>query len=179
VDSLVNKGLGKNYGLELTVERYLKDGFYVLFTGTLYQSKFKTLEDSWRNTQFNGNFITNVLGGYEYKIGKGLIGIDVRTVYAGGKRFPAVDLEASKKSGFAVYDSKTAYEQRAEPYFRTDLRLSFKISMKKISQEWAIDFQNLTNHKNIYSQYYDVTSGSVKYNYQSTFTPMFLYRINF
>jgi len=179
VDSLVNEGLGKNYGLELTLERYLNDGFYFLFTGTLYQSKYKTLEDTWRNTQFNGNFITNVLAGYELKIGKNLIGIDVRTVYAGGKRFPSIDLEASKQNGYPVYDPQNAYDQRADSYFRTDLRLSFKMSMKKFSQEWAIDFQNLTNHKNIYSQYFDVASGTVKHNYQSSFTPMFLYRINF
>ncbi|MBT4400219.1 MAG: TonB-dependent receptor, partial [Bacteroidetes bacterium] len=179
VDNLVNEGLGKNYGVELTLERYLNDGFYFLLTGTLYQSKYKTLEEPWRNTQFNGNFITNVLTGYELKIGKNLIGIDLRTVYAGGKRFPSIDIEASKQWGYPVYDPVTAYEQRADPYFRTDLRLSFKMSMKKFSQEWAIDFQNLTNHKNIYSQYFDVASGTVKHNYQSSFTPMFLYRINF
>jgi len=179
IDSLVNEGMGKNYGLELTVERYLNDGFYFLFTGTLYQSKYKTLDNTWRNTQFNGNFITNILGGYELKIGKNLIGIDARAVYAGGKRFPSIDLEASKLNAYPVYDSENAYEQRADPYFRIDLRLSLKMSMKKFSQEWAIDFQNLTNHKNIYSQYYDTQSKTVNYNYQSSFTPMFLYRINF
>lgn len=179
VDSLVNEGFGKNYGLELTVERYLNEGFYFLFTGTLYQSKYKTLEDRWRNTQFNGNFITNILAGYEMKVGKTLLGIDLRTVYAGGKRFPTIDLAASKLNSYPVYNSETAYEQRSNPYFRTDLRLSFKMSMKRISQEWAIDLQNLSNHKNIYSQYFDLSSGTVKHNYQSSFTPMFLYRVNF
>lgn len=179
VDSLVNEGTGKNYGLELTIEKYLSNGFYFLLTGTLYESKYLTQDNIWRNTQFNGNFITNLLAGYELKLGRNFLGIDVRGVYAGGKRFETIDLEASKQVGYAVYDPKKAFVERAEPYFRTDLRLSFKMSGKKVSQEWAIDFQNLTNHQNIYSQYYNPNSGTIDYNYQSAFTPMFLYRINF
>ncbi|OQY16142.1 MAG: hypothetical protein B6I32_04260 [Desulfobacterium sp. 4572_20] len=179
VDSLVNEGLGKNYGLELTLEHYLSEGFYFLATGTLYQSKYLTLDKQWRNSQFNGNFITNLLAGYEFNIGKSLMGIDVRTVYAGGKRFQAIDIESTKENGYTVYEPTLAYEQRADPYFRTDLRLSYKMFMKKMSHEWAIDFQNLTNHQNIYSQYYDINNESVEFNYQSSFTINFLYRLNF
>ncbi len=179
VDSLVNGGYGQNYGVEMTLEKYLSHGFYFLFTGTLYESKYKTLDNVWRNTQFNGNFIANLLSGYEFKLGKNLLGFDIRTVYAGGKRFPSIDLEASRASGYPIYDPIKAFDKKADPYFRTDLRISFKKPGKRSSQEWAIDFQNLTNHKNVFSQYFDPETGDIKFNYQSSFTPMVLYRLNF
>ena len=41
VDSMVNEGTGYNYGLELTVEKFLSRNYYVLLTGSLFDSKYK------------------------------------------------------------------------------------------------------------------------------------------
>ncbi|MCB0668101.1 MAG: TonB-dependent receptor [Saprospiraceae bacterium] len=41
VHYLMNSGTGKNYGLELTVEKFFSKGFYALCTGSLYDSKYK------------------------------------------------------------------------------------------------------------------------------------------
>jgi hypothetical protein len=40
-DSLQNKGTGYNYGFELTLEKAFSDGFYFMFTGSLFDSKAK------------------------------------------------------------------------------------------------------------------------------------------
>jgi hypothetical protein len=179
-DSLVNEGKGKNYGLELTVEKFLNKGFYFLFTTSLFDSKYLTLDNTWRNTAFNGNYVFNMLVGKEWQLGeKTMLTLDLKTVFAGGRRYIPIDLEASEIAGEEVRDYDHAYENKYDPYFRSDLRIGFKINMRKLSQEWAIDLQNFTGYKSIFMEGYDATKNEVYTVYQQGFYPMFLYRIQF
>lgn len=179
-DSLYNGGTGTNYGVEFTIEKFLNNGFYVLCTTSLFESKYKGADGVERNTAFNGNYVFNLLGGYEYHINeKFMLTFDLKTVLAGGKRYVPIDLTASEISRQAEYDWSRAYEDKYDPYFRTDLRIGFKQNGKKYSQEWAVDFQNLTGYNSIYREGYDADKNEVYYTYQQGFYPMFLYRINF
>ncbi len=67
-DNLVNGGTGTNYGLELTFEKFLTKGYYWLLTASLYDSKYTASDGIVRNTVFNGNYVVNVLGGYELQL---------------------------------------------------------------------------------------------------------------
>lgn len=179
-DSLVNEGKGKNTGLELTIERFLNQGWYLLFTASVFDSKYTGYDGVWRNTAFNGNYVFNLLGGYEFQIGKhSSLTIDLKTVWAGGKRFIPVNFEASLAQGEEVRDYARSYDKRYDDYFRTDLRLGYKINHKKFSQEWAIDLQNIGNYQSIFMESYDLKKNEVYQIYQQGFMPMFLYRIHF
>jgi hypothetical protein len=180
IDSLVNEGTGRNYGLELTFEKFLSKGYYFLLTASLFDSKYKGYDKIERNTAFNGNYITNLLGGYEYKINdKFMLTFDVRSTLAGGHRYVPVDIEKSKYEGSTEYDYSKAYEKKYGDYFRTDLRIGFKHNWKSITQEWGIDLQNITNYQSIFMEYYDNNANKMEYTYQQGFMPMFLYRIVF
>jgi hypothetical protein len=179
-DSLENKGLGRNYGVELTLEKFLGKGYYFLFTASLFDSKYKGYEGGWRNTAFNGNYVFNLLGGYEFKVGENsMITLDLKTVWAGGKRYIPLDLEASIENYQAEYDYSRAYEKKYDDYFRTDLRIGFKMNKSKFSQEWAMDLQNLSNFQSLFMEGYDLQKQKVYKTYQQGFIPMFLYRIQF
>lgn len=179
-DYLVNKGLGRNYGLELTLEKFLSKGYYVLFTTSFFDSKYKTLDNKWRNTAFNGNYVFNLLGGYEKQLGQKLmITFDLKSVLAGGRRFVPVDIQKSIAENEAVYDWNKAWESRHSDYFRTDLRFGIKLNGKKTSQEWAVDLQNITNYKSIFMEEFDAKDKAISTIYQQGFLPMFLYRIQF
>src|SRR3989339_948908 len=69
VDSLVNKGKGKNYGIEITFEHFLTKNYYYLLTSSLFESKYTAGDGKERNTLFNGNYVVNALGGYKFKVG--------------------------------------------------------------------------------------------------------------
>jgi outer membrane receptor protein involved in Fe transport len=179
-DSLQNNGTGENYGLELTVEKFLSKGYYFLFTASLFDSHYRGADGILRNTAFNGNYVFNLLGGYEKKIGKKTyLTMDVKGVLAGGRRYVPIDLEASIEQGTEVRDWSRAYENRYDPYFRTDLRLGLKVNKKRFSQEWAIDLQNLTGFRSIFMEGFDAGTGEIYKVYQQGFYPMFLYRIQF
>jgi len=179
-DSLENIGTGINYGFELTVEKFLSKGYYFLFTTSLFDSKYKGGDGISRNTAFNGNYVFNLLAGYERKIGKKTyLTVDLKGVLAGGRRYVPIDVEASIKEGVEERDWSRAYEERYDDYFRTDLRLGLKVNFKGCSQEWAIDLQNLTGYRSIFMEGIDVNSGELYQVYQQGFYPMFLYRIQF
>lgn len=180
VANLVNEGLGKNYGLEFTLEKYLSNNYYFLLTHSLFDSKYKASDQVWRNTEFNSNYVLNALGGYEIPLSdKTTIDMNLRIVWAGGKRNPYIDLEKSIAASETVYDEARAYSVCEKDYFRLDGRISLKLNGKKTTQEWALDITNLTNHSNIYSSYYDNNEKAIKHIFQQGFYPMMLYRINF
>ncbi|MFI5220806.1 MAG: carboxypeptidase-like regulatory domain-containing protein [Bacteroidia bacterium] len=180
VDSLVNNGIGRNYGIEFTLERFFSNGYYYLITTSLYQSEYKASDGVWRNTAFNGNYVVNVLAGKEWKIKKsGTLIASLKVTSAGGRRIIPVDEAQSKAVGFAVYDYSHAYQNRLPDYFRTDIRISYKINGKKVTQEWALDIQNVFNTQNILTQQFNPQTGTVQNLYQIGIFPVPLYRIYF
>ncbi len=153
---------------------------YFLLTTSLFDSKYKGYDGVKRNTAFNGNYVVNLLGGYEFKISKtNMITIDAKIVWAGGRRYVPIDLEESQKTSSAEYDWTHAYENRYNDYFRPDLRIGYKMNKKKFSQEFAVDFQDLGNYQSVFSEGYDPDTGKTYKIYQRGFYPMFLYRVQF
>jgi hypothetical protein len=179
-DSLVNEGTGTNYGLELTVEKFLGKGYYFLFTASVFDSKYKGYDGMSRNTAFNGNYVFNLLAGYEHNIGKHtMLTLDVKTVWAGGRRYVPVNIEESVRTGSEVRNWEMAYEYKYDDYFRTDFRIGIKRNGKRLTQEWGIDLQNITGYSSVFMKGFDVEAGETYTVYQQGFAPMFLYRIQF
>jgi len=179
-DSMKNEGTGYNYGLELTLEKFLGRGYYMLFTSSLFDSKYEGADGIERNTAFNGNYVFNLLGGYERKLGKKtFLTIDLKVAWAGGRRYIPIDLESSKEEGYGVFDWSRAYEDKFDDYFRTDLRIGIKLNGKKYSQEWAVDLQNITGYQSIFMELYDAEEEELYKIYQQGFYPMILWRIRF
>lgn len=179
-DSLVNNGTGRNYGMELTLEKFLSMGYYFLFTASLFDSRYRGADGVLRSTAFNGNYVFNLLGGYERKLGeKYMLTVDLKTVWAGGRRYVPIDLDESIAQAEEIRDWGKAYNDRYDDYFRTDLRIGIKQNGKRVSQEWAIDLQNVTGFQSIFMEGYDAAGQEVYTVYQQGFMPMFLYRIQF
>ncbi len=178
---LVNTGTGKNYGLELTLERYFNKGFYFLVTGSLFDSKYKGSDQVERNTAFNTKYATNILAGKEMKLGKkgNVLYANIKVTSIGGRYFTPIDLAASQARGVAVYDKTKSYSEQQSPYFRMDVKIGWRRDLKKSSMEFAIDFQNVTNHNNIFSQGYNKYSNSISYEYQQAFFPVPMFRYTF
>jgi hypothetical protein len=179
--NLVNKGTGKNYGVELTIERYFNKGFYFLATGSLFDSKYEGSDNIERNTAFNTKYAANVLAGKEFKLGKkgNVLYTNFKATSIGGKYFTPLDLAASQARGSAVYDNTKSFSEQQSAYFRVDLKIGWRRDFKKSSMEFAIDFQNVTNHQNIFSQGYNKYSNSISYEYQQAFFPVPMFRYTF
>ncbi|HIP48732.1 MAG TPA: TonB-dependent receptor [Lutibacter sp.] len=179
-DELFNEGAGKNYGLDITLEYPLNNGFYTLLTGSLYESKYLAHDNVWRNTAWNGSFMSSLLTGKEFKLGvKSAIGIDVNLNYAGGRRATPVDINQSAVDGEVVYLKAQSFENKLPDYFRTDIKISYKLNGKKINQEWQFDLRNAFNRKNVFSQNYNISTNEIDTAYQTGLLPVMQYRILF
>src|SRR5690606_24940032 len=109
----------------------------------------------------------------------GSLSLNLKLAYAGGKRYVPIDIEASKLAHESVYNWNNAYENKHANYFRTDVKLAFKLDWRRIDHEWAINFQNITNQKNIFGESYNPQTQKIQRQYQLGFFPAFLYRITF
>jgi hypothetical protein len=181
VDSLVNKGKGRNYGAEMTLERFFSKGYYFLITGSLFNSRYTGSDGIERNTAFNTGHVLNVLAGKEFRIGQkgSVLAVNIRVSDVGGRYVTPLDLEQSKIEARSVYRENEAFSQRLPDYFRTDLKLAYRKEYRKSTLELAIDLQNLTNHQNIFLKYYDASAAKVVTVYQQSFFPVPTIRYTF
>jgi outer membrane receptor protein involved in Fe transport len=180
IDSLVNKGTGRNYGIELTVEKFLSKNYYFLITTSIFDSKYKGSDKKERNTVYNGNYVVNALAGYEHTINeRSSLQFNIKLVTAGGRRIIPLNVEQTILKEEEVYYYNQAYESQIPAYFRLDGRVSYLRHSKKITQEWAIDLTNITDNHNEFDRYYDSLSGKIKTRYQQGFLLVGLYRVNF
>ncbi|MES2779317.1 MAG: TonB-dependent receptor, partial [Bacteroidota bacterium] len=179
--NLVNKGTGENYGVELTLERYFSKGFYYLITGSLFDSKYKGSDGVERNTAFNTKYAANILAGKEFKLGKKgtVLYTNLKLTTIGGKYFTPLDFAASQARGSAVYNRTNAFSEKQTAYFRMDMKIGYRKDFKASSMEFAVDFQNVTNHQNIFSQGYNKFKNTVSYEYQQGFFPVPTFRYTF
>lgn len=161
---LVNKGKGYNYGLELTAEKFFSHNYYFLLTGSLFRSRFKALDGVLRNSRFDRNYILNLVGGKEFKVGKTkehILGGNFKLVWAGGNRNTPVDLERSQVFGTEVLQAGKVFEDRLPDYFRFDFGFSYRWNKPKFALIVVLDVQNLTNRRNVEKRYYDPLSKRV------------------
>ena len=186
-DSLVNGGNGKNYGIELTIERFINRGFYYLFTTSLYESKYEGSDGILRNTAFNGNYVINALAGKEFLLSskkenarfKKVISIDGKLTCAGGLRYTPVDIAKSVETNQTELDLTNPFSKQFNDYIRPDVRIAFRLEGYKITQEWAFDIQNFINHKNPYDVTFNSETFEEEMIYQLGIFPMVQYRIVF
>lgn len=181
-DRLKNGGTGENYGVEVTIEKFLTKGFYFLSTTSLFKSTYVPTNGKSFNTKFDNRYVANLLGGKEWRLGKKgnkYLAFDLKGTYAGGQRYTPILLEASRQAGEAVYDTENPYSQQFNNYFRVDGRLAFRVMGKGIVQEWAIDVQNATDQQNALFQQYNSATQEVDVSYQLGRFPLMQYRIQF
>ncbi len=177
-----NNGTARNYGLDLTIEKFFNKGYYFMFTGSLFDSKYKAQNGKFYNTRYNSNYQLNLLGGKEFKVGKNknsTFGMNGKILFAGGNRITPIDLEASILEGETVWKEAQFLEGQAPAYFRFDIGLSYKINKKRMTHTIGIDVQNVTNNLNVDFSIFNPDTNQIMDYYQTGLFPNFNYRIEF
>ncbi|KAA3627134.1 MAG: TonB-dependent receptor [Bacteroidetes bacterium] len=180
---LVNEGTGRNYGVELTVERFFADSYYFLFTGSVFDSKYRGSDGVLRNTSFNGHFAFNGLFAKEFTFNQNSrLNVGGKVTYAGGRWYGPADVEASNENSEIIYESETLNTMQFDPYFRVDVKINYLWNRPKVTHEFAIDLVNVFNVKNILTLSWapDHPSGNpIQQKYQLGFLPIFYYKLDF
>ena len=185
-DDLENTGTGFNYGLEFTLQKFFDNSFFFMTTVSLYDSKYKGSDGVTRNTDFNGNHITNILIGKEFKLGKTdkhTLALGMKATYAGGKRYGILNPIMTDSLKEIVFLDSGYNSLRFKDYFRLDVKVNYTFNAKKVTHEFGLDLVNVTFRDNILGLTYtpNETDPSKSYaeRYQLGFLPLFYYKIDF
>ena len=180
---LANTGTGRNYGLELTLERFFTKGFYFLITGSLFDAKYKGSDGVLRNTAFNGRYAANVLLAKEFTFkNKNTLNIGAKITTTGGRWYGPVDEVQSARELEIIYQDELVNTIQFKPYFRADAKINYRINAKKVTHEFSIDLINFLGIENILTLTYapDHPSGNpIREEYQLGFLPIFYYKLDF
>lgn len=183
-EALVNKGKGRNIGVDITLEQYLSRGFYYLVTASVFDSKYKGGDGVWHNTRFNRRFILNTLIGKEWMVGskrQNILSANAKFTLQGGERYSPLDHAASlaHPDKEAQYDETRAYSEQYPVMFIANFTVSYKINRKKVAHEFAIKALNVTGTEEYYGYHYNLKNGVMERNGNSIPISNISYKLEF
>lgn len=179
---LVNKGEGRNYGIDFTLEKYMSKGFYYMITASIFDAKYKGGDGVWRDTRYNRNYVANFLAGKEWKVGKSkqnAFNINGRVTIQGGERYSPFDVAATEAQKQIVYDESRAYTRQTAPMMNVHLTVAYKKNKLKSSREVALKIVNLTQQPDFYGYQYNYITGGIDKDVETILIPNLSYKIQF
>lgn len=179
---LVNDGQGKNYGVDVTLEKFMDKGFYYMMTGSLFKSKYMGGDGIWRNTRLDRGYLVNFLTGKEWLVGKqrqNMFNVNVRLFLHGGDRYTPIDEERSKEIKDVALDETKAFSEKYDPAINADLSLSYKVNRRKLSHEFSLKVLNIGGNTGMHFYQYNEKTNQIKKEKAFGIIPSISYKIQF
>ena len=183
--ALVNEGAGRNYGIDLTLERYLKDGLYGMLTATLFKSEYRDAQGEWHHTRHDRGWITNILGGKEWMVGKSrknVFGLNGRLTLMGGDRYtpmvPGTTYEdvAKRPDRTIPQDGANPYSQQMNMNIGFAFSVKYTINKKHTSHHFILEYLQMRSFQ---GQTFDIRTHDLVDKFTSLTFPNIAYRVEF
>lgn len=184
--ALVNEGAGRNYGIDLTLERYLKDGFYGMLTATLFKSEYRDAQGEWHHSRHDRGYITNILGGKEWMVGKGhknVFGINGRLTMMGGDRYTPIPVGTTFEDIMKRPDKSIPEDEGADPYSEQKgmnvgyaFSVKYTINKRHTSHHFILEYLQM---KTFQGQTFDIRTHEIVDKFTSLTFPNIAYRVEF
>ena len=184
--ALVNEGAGRNYGIDLTLERYLKDGFYGMLTASIFRSEFRDAQGEWHHSRQDRGYITNILGGKEWMVGrshKNVFGLNGRLTLMGGDRYTPVpegitfeDVMKRPDKSIPEVDGQDPYSAQMGMNVGYAFSVKYTINKKHTSHHFILEYLQM---KTFQGQTFDLKTHEIVDKYTSLTFPNIAYRVEF
>jgi hypothetical protein len=178
-DSLVSKGTGMNYGVDVSMQRYYAKHWFVVVNGSVFRSTYTTPNGKTYSGAYDSRFACSLMGGYEVQFKNSALEFGIRLGYMGGFRYTPLDLDASVAAREAVTIDSLAYSRTYPNYFRPDLRIAYRQNKPKYAWTISFDLGNFVDYRNILRQYYDKQHNQLAYKYQVGLLPILAFQVDF
>lgn len=179
-DSLANNSVGRNYGVDVTLERFLSNNYYYLFTASIFNSKYKGDDDVWRNTRYNKGYAVNFLVGKEFFLSRNrILGINARLNYMGGERLSPVLYAQSLQRKDVVYDDSRAFEDQKQPMYNLDITITYRANKKRYSGVWALQVKNVLGSPMDDGYSYNYRTNKIESSKTVMVLPVLSYKVEF
>lgn len=177
---LVNEGTGTNMGIDLTLERFLKDGYYYMATASVYDSQYTGGDEEERRSRYDGGYVLNLLGGKEWNVrDKNLLGVNFKFTFMGPYWFHPVDVNATRQAGEVIYDETKPFTDRhswMEPI--TDFTLNYRINQPRTSSVFAIQVKNILGRQ-YQGKRYNLENSEIENEFFYSPIPFVSYKLEF
>lgn len=179
--ALVNNTTGCNYGLDLTLERFMHNHYYYLLTASLFNSTYKAGDGVWRNTRYNKQYAVNALFGKEFffKNNRKVLDVNARVSVTGGERFtPYLEAESIAKER-VIYDDSRAFESSMPALVYADLTVNYRINHRKSSSVFSFQMKNVLGSPIYIEHNYNYKTKQIQLSKATFIIPNISYRIEF
>ena len=184
--ALVNEGAGRNYGIDFTLERYLKDGFYGMITATLFKSEYRDAQGQWHHSRHDRRYITNILGGKEWMVGKAkknVFGINGRLTMMGGDRYTPIPDGITFDEVMMRPDKSIPEDEGLDPFTKQKgmnvgyaFSVKYTINKKHTSHHFILEYLQM---KTFQGQTFDLHTHETVDKFTSLTFPNIAYRVEF
>lgn len=183
-NTLVNKGCGRNIGVDIIWERALSKGLYYMVTASLFDSRYRGGDGVWHNTRFNRKYVLNGLIGKEWMLGRNkqnILSVNLKMTLQGGERYAPIDVEATMAhpDKEVQYDETRAYSIQRSPMLIGNYTVSYRINKRRVSHEFAIKGINFTGAKEYIQHLYNIKTEKIEASEQKTELTNISYKIEF
>lgn len=182
-EKLVNNGTGQNYGLDLTLERYMKNGYYYMVTASVFEANYIGGDNIERSSRYDKNYVINLLGGKEWKVGRGsknnTIGVNGKFSMIGGDRISPVDEEATYAAQEVIYDETRAFEDSKPNVFYLHFTFNYRKNKPKHASIWSLQLLNALGSPEFFGYKYNYKYDSIDIDEQTIILPNISYKIVF
>ena len=184
--ALTNEGVGRNYGIDLTLERYLKDGLYGMLTATLFKSEYRDAQGEWHHSRHDRGYITNILGGKEWMVGKSrknVFGLNGRLTLMGGDRYTPIpegvtfeDIAMRADKSIPEVDGLDPYSEQKGMNIGYAFSVKYTINKKHTSHHFILEYLQM---KTFQGQTFDLRTHEIVDKFTSLTFPNIAYRVEF
>ncbi len=178
---LVNNTVGRNWGVDFTLEKFLSHHYYLLATASIFDAKYKAGDNVWRNTRYNKGYVTNLLFGRErfFKNSKRALDYNIRLNFTGGERYSPVLEKESIEQQVIVTDETRAYSLQHDPVFYADFTINYRINHKRSSSQLSLQVKNILGATTIENFNYNFKTDAVQLDTNKPVMPVMSYKIEF
>jgi hypothetical protein len=184
--ALVNEGAGRNYGIDLTLERYLKNGLYGMLTATLFKSEYRDAQGEWHHTRHDRGYITNILGGKEWMVGKAhknVLGVNGRLTLMGGDRYTPIpegttfeDIMKRPDKSIPEVDGANPYSEQKGMNVGYAFSVKYTINKKHTAHHFILEYLQMRTFQ---GQTFDLRTHEIVDKFTSLTFPNIAYRVEF
>lgn len=184
--ALVNEGAGRNYGVDLTLERYLKDGLYGMITATLFKSEYRDAQGQWHHSRHDRRYITNIVGGKEWMVGKArknVFGINGRLTMMGGDRYTPIPEGITFEKVMKRPDKSIPEDEGMDPFTKQKgmnigyaFSVKYTINKRHTSHHFILEYLQM---KTFQGQTFDLRTHEIVDKFTSLTFPNIAYRVEF
>jgi hypothetical protein len=182
-DALTNDGTGENYGLDLTLERYMNRGYYYMVTASVFKANYTGGDDIVRSSRYDKGYVINLLGGKEWKVGKrnksNTIGVNGKFSIIGGDRITPVDEAATHLAKEVIYDEARAFEDSKPNVYYLHFTLNYRKNKPNHASIWSFQILNALGSPEFFGYKYNYKYNSIDKDQQTIIMPNISYKIVF